>query len=229
MEGSGHQALCHTSDPCFSVHHYHQNHDKKANRRQITPDRSRENSPCPRCPVGIFPDWRDWGDWGLQGFFSPLTQNFMTKCCTFCSCFFLFCLWEITLEGSGNFNSCFLFRIGRWSSSALFLRKGAGAGRVSGARQKTEYHTEHFLEHLVHLQKGLCYLKGFEHVCACVWAIAARRGLEVGTKGRKKNQGQLEKSELSEKAEGLWRGAQCWLEAELWKSGGRRLTASRHS
>lgn len=34
--------------------------------RQITPGRSRENSPCPRRPAGAFPDWKDWG---MKGFF----------------------------------------------------------------------------------------------------------------------------------------------------------------
>lgn len=74
----------------------------------------------------------------------------------------------------------------------------------------------------MYVQKGLCCLKGFEHVCACVRAIAARWSLEVGSKGRKKPQGQPENSELSEKAEGICCGGTVLAGNRGLKNGGRR-------
>lgn len=169
------------------------------------------------------------GRLGFERSFPPLTQHFLSKCCTFCSCFLLFCLWEITLERSGKFGS--LSRFGGWSNSAVFLRKGAAVGRAPGTRQELplECVTEHFVEHLVHLQRRPRYLKGFEHVCACVWTIAARQSLDVGTKGRKKSNVSLKKMNCQRKLKGYAVEAQCWLETDLWKSGGRRWTAFRHS
>lgn len=204
MEGSGHWALCQTPGPCFSVHHYHQNHDKKTNNST----QKQGKLTLSKVSCWYFPWLERLGRQEFERIFSPLTQNFISKCCTFCSCFLLFYLWEMTLEGSGNFNSCSLSGIGGWSNSALFLRKGAAVGRAPGARQELppEQVTEHFAEPFVHLQKGLCYLKGFEHVCACVWAIADRQGLEAGTKGRKNSKVLLKKSELLEKAEGMCSG-----------------------
>lgn len=213
--------------PCFSVHHYHQNQDKKTNNSR----QKQGKLTLSKVSCWYFPWLERLGRLGFERNFPALAQNFLTKCCTFCSCFLLFCLWEITLEGSGKFDSCSLSRFGAWSNSALFLRRRDAVGRGPGTRQEPplEHLTEHFVELLVHLQKGLCYLKGFEHVCAHVWIIAARQGLEVGTKGRKKSKVSLKKVNCQRKLKGCTVGAQCWLETDFWKSRGRRWTASTHS
>lgn len=177
--GTGHSAI-----PRAITSHYHQNEDEKTNSSR----QKQGKFTLSQVSWWYFAWLERLGRLGLERIFSPLPQNFITKCCTFCSCFLLFCPWEITLERSGEFDICSLSRIGGWCNSALFLRKGAAVGRAPGTRRELplEHIAERFVDHLVHLQKGLCYLKGFEHECACVWTIAARQDLEVGTKCRGK-------------------------------------------
>lgn len=64
----GLQALCHTSGPCFSVHHYHQNQDRKTNNSR----QEQRKLALSKVSCWCFP-WLE--RLGYERIFSPFTQT----------------------------------------------------------------------------------------------------------------------------------------------------------